>query len=85
MSKQLDFWPERLGRSSVAFARLAFCAAVAPRPQRSEDAGASASAVNSNVLNARGACNENYKGRNCMLVTAAPLGNHGENNNGGLL
>ena len=64
--RQFDFWPELIGRSSATFARLAYCAAGAPRPQLCEDAGAAAAAAGKAVAPLRG----------------APHGNHGENNNG---
>lgn len=68
-SPQLDFWPELIGRRSATFARLAYCAAGAPRPQLCEDAGASAAAA----------------GKAVAPLSGAPHGNHGENNHGGLL
>lgn len=82
--RQMDFWPERADRRSVSFSRLAFRAA-APRPELCEDAGAAASESKSKALFEVGMRNENYKDRMGDMATAAPLGNHGENYDRGLL
>lgn len=69
MIRQMDFWPDQADKRTVAFARLAYRAAVAPRPQLCEDAGAAAAVTE----------------RNAAPLGGAPHGNHGENNSWGLL